>query len=332
MSVVSKYHSHALKLPLRTNAPSRRQFLQTIGPGLILIQTAVSSLASITLQEPIERGLFSDKDLGWAREELLKLVNEERAGENLSPLQLDELASRVASEHAADMLQNDFLAHWSSDGLKPYQRYSFAGGVDAVQENVSAARNIASVTPLRVFSDLKDMHVRMFSEKPPLDGHRRAIVASQNTHVGFGIALKGRNLRLAELYLARYLELKPFPKTAKPKASVNLSGKLLSPKYALHEVDVFFEPLPQRPDPDWLRTPRAYSLPEDYESLRPKAPFGTTYRDGKSGDYESDREGRFQVPVRFKKDTPGIYTMVFWIKRFIEDKKFPAAQICIRCE
>lgn len=332
MAAPRKSHGQVLKEPSPTSALSRRELLKTLAPGLVLIPSSVSALASTISQEPVERGMFSDSDLGWVRDELLKLVNEERAGEGLGALQLDDLASQVASAHAADMLRSEFLGHWGSDGLKPYQRYSFAGGIDAVQENVSAAYNIASSTPIRVFSDLKDMHARMFAEKPPNDGHRRAIVTSQNTHVGFGVALKGRNLRLAELYLRRYLELKPFSQTAKPKTTVNLSGKLLSPKYALHEVDVFFEPLPQKPELEWLRTPRAYALPDEYYSLRPKTPFGTTYTDGRTGEYDWDREGHFKIPVKLKKETPGIYTLLFWIKRSLDDKKFPAAQVCIRCE
>ena len=302
--------------------------------GVFFYPATVEALTTATMfaQEPVERGVFSENDLGWIRDELLKLVNAERVGEGLSPLQLDDLASQVASAHAADMVQNEFLAHWGTDGLKPYQRYSFAGGVDAVQENVSAATNIASLTPLHVFSDLKDMHGRMFSEKAPNDGHRRAIVTPQITHAGFGVALKGRNLRLAEMYLCRYLELKPFPQTAKLKATVQISGKLLSPKYALHEVDIFFEPLPKKPEAEWLRTPRPYALPSEYESLRPRTPYPTTYLDGSKGDFDWDREGKFRIPVKLKKDTPGIYTLLFWIKRFLEDKRFPAAQVCIRCE
>jgi len=302
----------------------------TLGSGLLLTQPSLTRFARA--QEPIERGVFSENDLGWVRSELLKQVNSERQAEGLSELALDELASRVAGEHAADMSKNEYIGHWGSDGLKPYQRFSFAGGIDGIRENVSAAYNIAGLSPLRVFSDLRDMHARMLAEKPPNDGHRQSILTSQNTHVGFGVALKGRDLRLTELYLARYLQLKPFTQTAKLKATITLSGKLLSPKYALHEVDVYYEALPQKPDQQWLRTLRSYSLPDEYYSLRPKAPFGAIYVDGGTGDYEWDREGHFKVPVKFKRETPGIYTMQFWIKRFVEDKKFPAAQVCVRCE
>jgi hypothetical protein len=108
---------------------------------------------------------------------------------------------------------------------------------------------------------------------------------------------------------------------------------LLSSKYQLYEVDVFYEPPPQSPEPSWLRTLRPYSYPQEtYAGLRPRAPFGTTYGDGSTGDFDWDRNGTFSVPVRLSRSTPGIYTALFFIKRYSEDKPFPAAQVCIRVE
>ncbi len=307
---------------------ARRSFLQAAVPCLV----CAAGKSIVKTQVLAERGQFGEGDLGWTREELLQLVNSERSAAGLNQLRLDELASRVANEHAQDMVRNNFLGHWGSDGRKPYQRYSFAGGVDAMQENVSAAYDIASVSPLRVFSDLRDMHAKMHNETPPHDGHRRAMLGPQHTHAGFGVARDGHNLRLVEIYLSRYLELSPFAQEVKRKTTVSLKGKLLSPKYALYEVDVFYEPLPRSPDIAWLRTPRPYSLPAEYIALRPKTPWPTTYLDGSTGDYEWTSSGTFRVPAKLSSAAPGIYTILFWIKRFPEDKMFPAAQVCLRVD
>ena len=306
---------------------TRRSFLKAARPCLGL---AVGSL--VLSQTPIERGQFSENDLGWVRDQLLQLVNTERSAAGLTPLRLDDLASSVAGGHALDMARGEFLSHWGSDGRKPYQRYSFAGGIDAIQENVSAADNIASVTPMKVFADLREMHTLMYAETPPNDGHRRAILAEQHTHVGFGVGLKGQSLRLTEIYISRYLELDRVPQQAKPKAIVVLTGKLLNAQHFLHQVDVFYEPLATAPDIAWLRTPRPYALPDDYVALRPRAPMGTTYTDGTTGDYDWNRNGKFRVQAKLFKNTPGIYTIVFWMRRVPADKAFPAAEVCIRCE
>lgn len=305
------------------NLITRRSFLQT-GSAFAL------GLAEFAHgQTPVERGEFTDVQAPLVREQLLKLLNDERAQYGLTQLQLDDLACTVATEHARDMIGGDFLSHWGRDGRKPYHRYSFAGGTDAVQENASAAYDIQSLSPNSVIRDFLDMHASMLQEVPPNDGHRRTILDPRHTRVGFGFAFKGHSLRLDEIYLARYLQVDPIPRQAKPKATVTLTGRLLNPKHFLHGVDVCYEPLPVSPDASWLRTLRSVSLPDDYVRLRPKAPQGTFYTDGGTGDYQWSRDGKFSVPAKLFKEEPGIYTIVFWLRTVPADKAFPGAEICI---
>lgn len=301
----------------------RRSFLKAAAP------LALGFRAIARGQIPIERGRFSEGDIPAARAQLLKIVNAERLSAGLSQLELDDLACKVASEHALDMAQHEFLSHWGSDGRKFYHRYSFAGGTDAAQENASAAENIQSVTPTSVIQDLRDMHVSMLDEIPPDDGHRRTILDPYHTHVGFGIALQEHRLRLDELYLARYVHIDPIPRMAKPKSTVILTGNLLNPAHFLNQVDVFYEPLPTPPDLAWLRTPRPVSLPDLHMTLRPKALEGTFYPDGSRGDFAWHHDGKFRVSAKLFKDEPGIYTLVFWVRRVPADKGFPGAEVCI---
>src|SRR5947207_411727 len=114
----------------------RRSFLKAAAPFALGLRTIARG------QILIERGRFSQDDLPAAREQLLIQVNAERARAGLSLLELDDLACRVANEHALDMATGEFLSHWGSDGRKPYQRYSFAGGTEALRENVSSADNV----------------------------------------------------------------------------------------------------------------------------------------------------------------------------------------------
>lgn len=304
----------------------RRSFLKTAAP------LALGVCAIARGQTPIERGRFSEQEVPLACEQLLKLVNEERASAGLSQLAFDNLAARVASEHAADMVKHSFLSHWGSDGRKFYHRYSFAGGTDAAQENASAAEYIQSATPAAVINDLRDMHISMLEETPPDDGHRKTILDPFHTHVGFGIALQEKSLRLDELYLARYVRLDPLPRQAKRKSTVIVTGNLLNPTHFLNQVDVFYEPLPTAPELAWLRTSRAVSLPDSYVTLRPRALEGTFYPDGSRGDFDWKHGGKFRVRAKLFKDEPGIYTFVFWIRRVPTDKGFPGAEICILAE
>ena len=300
-----------------------------------LNRRAFVTLATLSLpavargQVFVERGRFTDEQLPLARENLLKQLNAERAAANLSELKLDDLACSVANDHARDMVTAEFLSHWGTDGRKPFHRYGLAGGTAAVQENCSAADDIDSVSPPRVLNDLHDMHESMLNEVPPRDGHRKTILDPYHTHVGFGIALNGRSLRLDELYLARYLQIDPVAANAKPGATVRITGRLLNTSHFINEIDVYYEPLPKPPDISWLRTARSVSFSDDVVRLRPRAVDSMLYTDGTRGDFDWDHRGRFRASIKLFRNEPGIYTIVCVVRRVATDKGFPGAQVCI---
>lgn len=299
---------------------SRRKFLQgaCAGFGVTLLDRSVSA---DDLAEAIKE----------IRKNLLEMVNEEREVAKVSPVAMDELAAEVATKHAVDMATNEFASHWGSDGLKPYHRYSFAGGTHATEENVSAADNTWSMKVRDLKQDTAYLHVRLYQEKPPNDGHRRTILAPQHTHVGFGIAVHQLRLRLVELFVAKYVEVRPIKQEAKPGAQLSFSGKILRPSYSLNHVEVFYEPLPARPEMSWLRQGRSYGLPDEFRVLRPRVPAPLVYADGTPGTVEM-MDGGFRTPLRLYKNTPGIYTVVAWLRSNRSEQAFPATAVCIRGE
>lgn len=228
------------------------------------------------------------------------------------------------------MARGKFLSHWGSDGRKPYHRYGDAEGFDAVQENVSGTSNIESSSAKYVGITLAQMHTKMYAEVYPNDGHRQTILAPQHTHVGFGIASADRDLRLVELYVGKYIHLEPYPRRAKPNETVQLRGRLLNRGYKLQYAEVFFEPRPAPPNIDWLRTPRRYSLPDDFKRVRPFLSDRGEYADGGRGEMQVDRDGRFRLPVKMYKRVPGIYTVVIWLGSNDGRHQFESTNICIR--
>jgi uncharacterized protein YkwD len=270
-------------------------------------------------------------DLANFRAELLRLVNTERLIAGVGELATDDLAAEVADRHALDMATIQFLSHWGSDGRKPYHRYAAAGGFHVVTENVSSADKLESLSAKYIGQSLAQMHMRMHEEVPPHDGHRQTILAPEHTHVGFGIALVERRLRLVELYVGKYVELEEFPRQAKPKSKVHINGKLSGTKHEFAYAEVFYEPLPKQPEIGWLRVGRPYGLPDEYVMLRPKPREGTYYADGVIG--KIDVAGnRFRIPVELYRAEAGIYTIAIWIKRFGAKTKFRATNICIQAE
>ena len=68
------------------------------------------------------------------KEYMLELVNAERVKAGVTPVMLGD--NSAAQLHAESMLVNCFSSHWGIDGLKPYMRYTRAGGYQSNGENV----------------------------------------------------------------------------------------------------------------------------------------------------------------------------------------------------
>jgi len=301
---------------------------------LFLSQTALSMIGFAAAARPlscVSNDRLSDDAGLTVRNQLLDMVNRERRDAGLHILELDELACRVAEAHAIDMAQGGFLSHWGTDGRKPYQRYSFAGGIDAIEENDGASDHGAPVASDEASGDLISMHSSMFYESPPDDGHRKTILNWYHTHVGFGMATRDTRVRLCELYVAKYMTIDPYRPTARVGSKFTLSGRILNQLHSVKSIDVFYEPLPVAPDRLWLRQLRNYSMPDERGRLLPKLPDKTFYEDGSSGSIEL-LGPKFQVRIALSKKLPGIYTIVVWLQRSGTSNSFPATQICVRAE
>jgi uncharacterized protein YkwD len=303
---------------------NRRSFLKSAGLSLLG--------AGITMRARNLAGarIFTASEFPAIRNQLVNLVNDERGAAGVRSLKLDEFASLVAEKHAIEMAQHGFLSHWGLDGRKPYHRYSFAGGTEAIEENDGSTDHTTPVAADDIVQDAISMHKSMHNELPPNDGHRQTILAPQHTHVGFGIALRGLYVRLTELYVARYIAIDPYPQHLKPRTEFILSGRVFDPTYEVQTVDVFYEALPSRPQLAWLQIPRPYGLPDDRDTLMPKLPLNKYYEDGSTGTIQFYGRGRFRVPITVGRRS-GIYTMVTWIQRPKSDA-FPATQVCVRVE
>jgi Cysteine-rich secretory protein family len=302
----------------------RRSFLK---------QTAFSLLALKAIPARIRfTGLIDDGDVVSIQRHLLSMVNEERADAGLSKLKLDELACNVAQKHAIEMAENDFMSHWDLAGLKPYHRYSFAGGTDATGENDASADYSKPIESDEMPFAAVRMHITMHDEVPPNDGHRQTMLTPQHTHVGFGMAWRGLHIRLCEVYVSRYVSIDPYPTIKPPQSRFVLSGGLLDPRHSIEALDVYYEPPPKPPARSWLTTPRRYGMPQDRTTFYKKLPLQKTYDDGSTGSIEFPSRGRFSVPIELSHKQPGIYTLVVWISRSETEHPFPATQICVRAE
>ena len=73
---------------------------------------------------------------------MLRLINNERRAAGVPEVVLG--VNDAAQLHAEDSLEGCYSSHWGSDGLKPYMRYSLAGGYQSNGENGSGIATTAS--------------------------------------------------------------------------------------------------------------------------------------------------------------------------------------------
>ncbi len=304
---------------------------------LIVLTLALQSLGGGQLaraQKAAAPPAGASFDSAALQRELLVLINEQRARVGAPPVALDDLANRVAEAHALDMAQYNYISHWNRDGWLPYLRYGLRGGTDYVAENVSM---LSGLSPRATFAEVKAaalrLHQMMHDETPPNDGHRRTILNPEHTHVGLGVAVVGREFRMAQEFLSRYARFDPLPTKARPTERLTVTGQLLNAdEVSFYGASVYHEPLPQPMTLDQLRQPRAYALPEKSRLLKPRLADGSQYLDGTTGEIEVGSRGRFKFELTFPKHEPGVYTTVIFVRRGTTDSPFPAASLSVWVE
>ena len=271
---------------------------------------------------------ITDQQLQIIKQQAVARINADRAQYKLPPVKLDDLASRVGDAHCKENVERGVISHWSSDGRKPYMRYSWAGGRDAVAENLAQMTGETRDDPLWLSRELDRMQDGFMAEKPPMDGHRQVILTPQHTHVGIGIYWDGKRLCYAQEFLDRYVSVEALPTTARLRDILTIKGKVLSQADSLYLIDLLYEPFPKPMSLDELAATYAYNLPENDEmQLRPKAPGEYVYADGKSGEI-TIINNTFQSQMVFFKNTPGIYTIVVWV--ISQGKQIMATMISIK--
>ncbi len=112
----------------------------------------------------------------YAEEEqqMLDLINEERALYGLEPFSFNAVLNDAASEHSKEMIEEDYFSHDSYDGTSFSERLSNAG-----YDIVYAGENIALHYP----PDLIAAHEGLMNSP----GHRANILNSDYNEIGIGI-------------------------------------------------------------------------------------------------------------------------------------------------
>ena len=181
------------------------------------------------------------------KEYTLTLINAERKKAGVRPLVLG--TNNAAQLHAESALANCFSSHWGMDGLKPYHRYSLAGGYQSNGENghgldycYKASDWIAPVASIR--KEIEEA-IAGWTRSP---GHRRNLLDPLHHKVNIGIAWDRFNEVQFHHFEGEYVTYSSPPSLENGILTLNGQGKngVQFSKARDLSVQIYFDP-PARP-------------------------------------------------------------------------------------
>ena len=141
---------------------------------------------------------------------MLELINTARARAGLNPVVLgDNIAAQL---HAEAALENCFASHWGIDGLKPYMRYSLAGGYQSNGENGSGSDYcIKASDGYRAIRSINTEIREVMEGWMDSPGHRRNILDRWHKKVNIGLAWDKYNFLAYQHFEGDYVEYDELP-------------------------------------------------------------------------------------------------------------------------
>lgn len=153
---------------------------------------------------------------------MLELINAERKKAGVEDVTLsDNIAAQL---HAEAALTNCFSSHWGLDGLKPYMRYSLAGGYQSNGENGHGSDYcIKSSDGYAAAGNIQQRIRNAMDSWMKSTGHRRNLLDSQHEKVSIGLAWDRYNTVMYQHFEGNYVEYDREPSIA--NGVLSLSGQ-----------------------------------------------------------------------------------------------------------
>ena len=159
---------------------------------------------------PTPTPILTAAEISNLRQYALGLINKDRADHGLPPVQLGQ--NIAAQLHAEASLENCFSSHWGMDGLKPYMRYSLAGGYQSNGENAYGSdyciKPHENYLPLESIKQEIEDAMKSLMDSP---GHRRNILDPTHKKVNIGLAWDRFNIVAYQHFEGDYVEYDSLP-------------------------------------------------------------------------------------------------------------------------
>lgn len=223
-------------------------------------------------ESPQTRGASSYPDERYVEGQrlMLMLINQQRDLAGRGPLVLGD--NNVAQLHAEASLRHCSVSHWDTDGLKPYMRYSLAGGYQYNVENLSGSTYCPDASEgylpgPSIEEEIREA-MRGLMASP---GHRANLLDRWHRKVNIGLAWDEYSFVVVQHFEGNYVEFDRMPSIE--EGVISISGTVRG--QAIFEADedlgivVIYDPPPRPLTRGQLSRTYCYDLGLPVASLRP---------------------------------------------------------------
>lgn len=168
----------------------------------------------------------------------LEMVNNERRKVGAPPLEIDQIAEKLATEHATQLAERAQISHSNVKGENPDRRYTLLGGTDAVSESLVSLKS-GELGSRRLYRGAAAKLLRVLMSH---QDDRDALTSRDTTHVGFAAEWTADHSRLiacAEL-VSRHAIIHPVPTEAHIDEKIDVKG-VMNPPYTFVRVTLAWE-------------------------------------------------------------------------------------------
>lgn len=181
------------------------------------------------------------------KKHMLELINDARLIAGVPPVVMG--TNNVAQIQADNMLRDCVMSHWGTDGLKPYMRYSLAGGYQINGENASGHNECELADTWLYWNDeptaMVEDTVQGWLESP---GHRETMLNPEYRKVNIGLAWDRNTFKAIQHFEGDYTQFTTLPDIR--EGTLFLEGSL-NPGYTFDGrvplmAVIIYDPRPRR--------------------------------------------------------------------------------------